>query len=127
MVHNQDDLLLLKDIVDCCIRIVTHTKKTKYYYFERDYDKQSIIERLLEIIGQAAKKISEDTHKNLPNIPWKKMIGLRNKLAHDYGEILKEWLLFISQNSIPDLLIELEKIEELKDHIVESKKKFGKF
>jgi len=42
---------------------------------------------------------------------------LRNKLAHDYGEILAERIWAISKNSIQELLKELEKIEEIKEYI----------
>ncbi|WP_148257332.1 HepT-like ribonuclease domain-containing protein [Treponema primitia] len=45
------------------------------------------------------------------------IIGLRNKLAHDYGEILAERIWNISKTSVPSLLIEIEKIEELKEYI----------
>jgi uncharacterized protein with HEPN domain len=71
----------------------------------------------LEIIGQAANKISIDTQNILKNIPWSNIIGLRNKLAHDYGEILAERIWIISRNSIQELLKELEKIDEIKEYI----------
>jgi uncharacterized protein with HEPN domain len=46
-------------------------------------------------------------------------MGLRNKLAHDYGEILTERIWNIAKTSVPELLIELKKIEELKRYIAE--------
>jgi uncharacterized protein with HEPN domain len=76
----------------------------------------------LEVIGQAANKISIECQSNLKNIPWKNIIGLRNKLAHDYGEILAERTWKISKDSIQGLLKELEKIDELKEY-VDSKRK----
>jgi uncharacterized protein with HEPN domain len=75
------------------------------------------VERQLEIIGQAANKISQETQNAIGNIPWGNIIGLRNKLAHDYGEILAERIWLISKKSIQELMNELEKIEELKDYI----------
>jgi uncharacterized protein with HEPN domain len=71
----------------------------------------------LEIIGQAANKISKETQDALGTIPWGKIIGLRNKLAHDYGEILAERIWNISKTSIQELLDELEKINEIKEYI----------
>jgi len=53
----------------------------------------------------------------LESIPWKNIIGLRNKLAHDYGEILAERIWVISRNSIQELKDELEKIDEIKEYI----------
>jgi uncharacterized protein with HEPN domain len=75
------------------------------------------VERQLEIIAQAANKIRKETQDTLENIPWGKIIGLRNKLAHDYGEILAERIWNISKVSMQELLNELGKIEEIKEYI----------
>jgi uncharacterized protein with HEPN domain len=72
----------------------------------------------LEVIGQAANKISKETQEQINNIPWGNIIGLRNKLAHDYGEILAEMIWNITKTSVPQLLKEIEKIEEIKEYIV---------
>jgi uncharacterized protein with HEPN domain len=53
----------------------------------------------------------------IKNIPWGNIIGLRNKLAHDYGEILAERIWNISKTSVPELLNEIEKIKEIKEYI----------
>jgi uncharacterized protein with HEPN domain len=75
------------------------------------------VERQLEVIGQAANKISKETQDAIKNVPWGNIIGLRNKLAHDYGEILAERIWRISNKSIPELMNELDVIEELKEYI----------
>ena len=111
---NEEDLALLYDIYECCVNITKVTKSITYYQYENDFIFKSTIERQLEIIGQASKKISAETQEKLPNIPWKKMIGLRNILAHDYGKILNDKIWLTSQQSIPELLAELLDIDELK-------------
>ena len=114
---NENDLSFLIDIVDCIIDINEFTKEIEFYEFEKDKMRKLAVERQLEIIGQAANKISKDTQNILENIPWPNIIGLRNKLAHDYGEILAERIWIISKNSVQELLKELEKIEEVKEYI----------
>jgi uncharacterized protein with HEPN domain len=114
---NENDLSYLIDIVDCIIDISEFTNSVEYYQFEKDKMRKLAVERQLEIIGQAANKISIEVQNNLKNIPWKNIIGLRNKLAHDYGEILAERIWKISKNSLQELLKELENIEELKEYI----------
>jgi len=114
---SEEDLSYLIDIVDCVIDIYEFTKSIEYYQFERDKMRKLAVERQLEVIGQAANKISIETQNNLKDIPWKNIIGLRNKLAHDYGEILAERIWGISKNSLQELMKELEKIEELKEYI----------
>ena len=112
---NEEDLSYLIDIIDCVMDINEFTKSIEYHQFEKDKMRKLAVERQLEIMGQAANKISIETQNNIKNIPWKNIIGLRNKLAHDYGEILAERIWGISKNSLQELIKELEKIAELKE------------
>jgi uncharacterized protein with HEPN domain len=121
---NENDLSYFIDIVDCIIDINEFTKSVEYHQFEKDKMRKLAVERQLEVIGQAANKISIETQNSLKNIPWKNIIGLRNKLAHDYGEILAGRIWKISKESLQELLIELERIEELKEYII-SKRNFA--
>jgi uncharacterized protein with HEPN domain len=114
---NENDLSYLIDIVDCILDITEFTKTVFYNDFEKDKMRKLAVERQLEIIGQAANKISKETQDFLKYVPWGNIIGLRNKLAHDYGEILAERIWNISKTSVPALLSEIEKIEEIKDYI----------
>jgi len=114
---NENDLSFLIDIIDCIIDINEFTNGIQFCEFEKDKMRKLAVERQMEVIGQAANKITKETQEDLKNIPWMNIIGLRNKLAHDYGEILAERIWTIAINSIQDLLKELEKIEELKEYI----------
>jgi uncharacterized protein with HEPN domain len=114
---NENDLSFLIDIIDCILDINDFTKSVEYYQFEKEKMRKLAVERQLEVIGQAANKISLETQNNLNNIPWKNIIGLRNKLAHDYGEILAERIWKISQESIQELFVELQKIEEIQEYL----------
>jgi len=114
---NENDISYLIDIVDCIVDINEFTDTVEYYQFEKDKMRKLAVERQLEVLGQAANKISIDAQNSLKNIPWRNIIGLRNKLAHDYGEILAERIWKISKNSLRELLKELETIEELKEYI----------
>ena len=114
---NENDLSYLIDIVDCIMDIQEFTKSIEYYQFEKDKMRKLAIERQLEIIGQAANKISIETQNNLKTIPWKNIIGLRNKLAHDYWEILAERVWAITKKPLQELFEELGKIEDIKKYI----------
>ena len=114
---NENDLSYLIDIVDCIMDINEFTDAIGFYQFENDKMRKLAVERQLEVIGQAANKISNETQSSIENIPWKNIIGLRNKLAHDYGEILAERIWKISKTSIQELLNELIKIKEIKEYM----------
>jgi len=117
---DENDLSYLMDIIDCIRDINEFTGSVEYCQFEQEKMRKLAVERQLEVIGQAANKISIETQEALKNIPWKNIIGLRNKLAHDYGEILAERIWAISKKPIQELLKELEKVEELKEYIKQS-------
>jgi uncharacterized protein with HEPN domain len=118
---NERDLSYLIDIVDCITDINEFTQSIHFSDFEKDKMRKLAVERQLEVIGQAANKISKETQNELKNIPWNNIIGLRNKLAHDYGEILAERIWNISKTSLQELLKEIEKIEEVKKYIVKKR------
>lgn len=67
-------------------------------------------ERKLEIIGEAARRVSEGFAKATPGIPWRGVIGLRNVLAHNYGEIDRERLYDTALRELPALISALESV-----------------
>jgi len=73
-----------------------------------DDDRRLATERRLEIIGEAARSISQAFRDAHPEIPWRQIIGLRNVLAHEYGEIRQERILAVVTDRIPSLVKALE-------------------
>jgi uncharacterized protein with HEPN domain len=79
--------------------------------FRRDRMRMLALERSMELIGEAARRVSEAFRKEHPELPWKEMIGLRNILAHDYGRIDHDRLYATAVKEIPPLVAELEKLQ----------------
>ncbi len=71
---------------------------------------RSAVERNLEIVGEAARRVSSETRDALTDIPWKSIIGLRNVLAHEYDQVRHEVLWRICRNELPLLIRQLEAI-----------------
>lgn len=65
-------------------------------------------ERTLEIIGEAARRVSTTFASEHPEIPWRQMIGQRNILAHEYGQIDHELLYKTASEDIPALIARLQ-------------------
>jgi uncharacterized protein with HEPN domain len=63
--------------------------------------------RLLEIIGEAATRVTAETRKNYPQIPWLAIVGMRNRLIHGYDQVDFDVLWDVVQNDLPPLLTEL--------------------
>ena len=68
------------------------------------------IERSVEIIGEAARCVSPTYQKSQPQIPWREIIGQRNIIAHEYGQIDHELLYKTAIEDIPELIVNIEKL-----------------
>lgn len=68
------------------------------------------ITRALEVIGEAANRISPEDRLRFPEIPWIEIVGLRNRLAHEYAVIDLSIVWNIATSDIPTLLDILEEI-----------------
>lgn len=68
------------------------------------------IERSVEIIGEAARCVSDTYRANHPEIPWRQIIGQRNILAHEYGQIDHELLYKTAVEDIPALITMIQTI-----------------
>lgn len=68
------------------------------------------VERHLEIIGEAPGKISQELRNLHPEIPWQKIVGLRNVLIHEYGDIDDVLVWEVASVHIPDLIGKLESL-----------------
>ena len=71
--------------------------------------------RLLEIIGEAANRISTEEQERYPQIPWVQIVGLRNRLIHGYDSVDFDILWQIITHDIPSLIAVLETIVRTED------------
>jgi uncharacterized protein with HEPN domain len=79
-----------------------------YARFEQDKLVRSAVERQFLILGEAARQVSAGFREQHPEIPWRGVVGLRNVLAHDYGEVLVERLWLYALERIPELIALLD-------------------
>jgi uncharacterized protein with HEPN domain len=103
MPNNPDDAPLW-DMLDAARAIMDFTSDKKAEDYLRDRMLRGAVERHLEIIGEAARKVSESFRARQPEIPWRRIIGLRNILAHEYGEIKHERIWALISGEIPGLV-----------------------
>jgi uncharacterized protein with HEPN domain len=101
MPNNQRDCAYLIDMISCCEDILDFTQGIDQNRFIADKMRRLATERQLETLGEAANHCTETLQHMYSQIPWSKIIGLRNKLAHDYGEILSIRIWNIAVQFIP--------------------------
>jgi len=63
----------------------------------------------IEIIGEAASKVTEPTRTRLPSVPWIELVGMRNRLIHAYFEIDLDRVWSTLDADLPPLVVELER------------------
>jgi uncharacterized protein with HEPN domain len=69
-----------------------------------DEDLRLRVERRIEIIGEAARRVSDAFREAHPEIPWHKIIAQRNVLAHEYGDVDDEIMWDVATISVPELI-----------------------
>lgn len=80
------------------------------------------IERMLTIIGEAAKNVSPQLREKYPEIPWKEIAGMRDKIVHHYFGVDYEAVFLTVQDDLPLLKQGILKILEEADHRGDSMK-----
>jgi len=80
----KDNRSYIEHILQAIDRIYKYTQGISRDDFDRNEMLQDAVIRNIEIIGEAAKNISNSFKKTYPEIPWREMSGMRDKLIHDY-------------------------------------------
>lgn len=102
--------LYLQDILTSIQRIEEYTKDLSSKDFENDWKTIDAVVRNLEIIGEAAKNMPEETMEKYPEIPWSSMVTMRNKIIHEYFGVDVEILWKTIKEDLPPLKAQIEKI-----------------
>ena len=93
------------------IEYIENTKqKTDEHSFLSDETLKRSFVRSIEIIGEAAKKLTDDFRQEHNEIPWPKISGMRDKLIHDYFGIDYNLVWDVVEHSLPELKKQLMKI-----------------
>lgn len=110
MPQELNDQSYLFDMLDSAKAIVQMVSGMSLQQYKTDRRTRRAVEREVEIIGEAARKVSMPFQQAHPEIPWKKVMGQRHKLAHEYGEIEDEILWHVATVSVPELIKLIEPI-----------------
>lgn len=107
---NRTNLEFLCDIQESIQRISSYTTDMTYDEFQMDTKTQDAVIRNLEVIGEAVKNLSMEFRDQYPNVPWKSIAGVRDRLIHHYFGIDLEivWNIVIAE--LPDVALQISEI-----------------
>jgi len=104
---SRDALLSVADIVAAGDAIRRFTDGVTFEAFAANEEKRAAVEREVFIVGEAAARLPEEWKRQQPEVPWRKIVGLRNLLAHGYWVIDAEELWDIARNKVPEFVAQL--------------------
>lgn len=106
----RSDKEFLKDIQEAVQRIVQYTRGMGYEKFVEDTKTQDAVVRNLEIIGEAVKNLPVEVRAAYPQVPWKGMAGMRDRLIHDYFGVNLDIVWQIVATELPGVIEQIAAI-----------------
>jgi uncharacterized protein with HEPN domain len=79
--------LTLRQIVEVCDKALEFKNSTTWEEFRGDWRKQMLGERLVEVLGEAVKRLPDELRNRHSQVPWKKIAGTRDYIAHGYDSV----------------------------------------
>jgi uncharacterized protein with HEPN domain len=102
------DAALLWDMAEAARRAVEFIHDKTFDDYRTSSLVQYAVERAIEILGEAANRVSREFQEAHPEIPWRQMVGQRNVLIHEYGDVDHALVWSVVQKHIPALLAQIE-------------------
>jgi uncharacterized protein with HEPN domain len=100
----------LQDMLEAERRIGEYSVGMTFEAFRGDHKTQDAVIRNLEIIGEAAKNIPESFRRKYPDLPWKEMAGMRDRLIHHYFGVNLDIVWDVVRGELPGVIKDIEGI-----------------
>jgi uncharacterized protein with HEPN domain len=99
----QSAIARLSDILEAIENISTLTTDVSLEEFEGDWQKRWMVERGIEIISEASRRLPDDLKQRHPEIPWQKVASIGNVLRHEYERVAPAILWKLAQDELQPL------------------------
>jgi uncharacterized protein with HEPN domain len=102
-------IILFEDLFSSIEKIESYTKDFSYNDFFSNHMVIDAVVRNIEIIGEIAKQIPDNIKNDIPEIPWKALSGIRNRIVHEYFNIDVSIIWQIITKDLPELKRNIKK------------------
>ena len=104
------DRILLRHMLDAALKVRYFIQGRSRGELDSDEMLALAVIRLLEVMGEAARGLSEEIKDKNPQVPWKQITGTRDRLIHGYFDVDLDIIWNIVNRDLPPLIKELEKL-----------------
>jgi uncharacterized protein with HEPN domain len=108
MQPEQRDVSYLWDMLEAARKVAEFTRSVTLSEYSENPMLHLAVERAIEIIGEAANRVSPAFQQAHPEIPWRRIVAQRNVLVHEYGDIEHALIWDLVQRQIPILVEQLQ-------------------
>lgn len=106
----RDDAIRVKHMIDAAREALSFAKDKTRQNLSSDRMLTLSLIKSIEIIGEAASTVTEETRNQYPEIPWRNIVGMRNRLIHVYYDIDLDRVWDTITDDLPGLIVLLNKI-----------------
>ena len=107
---HHDDSVFLGHMLDTAHKVVGRVRKVTRSDFDADEDLRDAIAYRVQIVGEAASRLSKEFRERNSQIPWNRIIGMRHRIVHSYMDVDYDILWEVATKSLPEFI---EMTEEL--------------
>ncbi len=110
-----EDRVYLVDMLEAARLAMAYVQGASRAEFLRDLRLQDSVIRRLAILGEAARRVTQETRQTLLQVPWAQLIAMRNLLIHEYDDVDADIVWATVQQDLPQLIAELEPLDLASD------------
>ena len=106
----KDDNIYLAHMLDMARKAVDKVRGMDREAYNNDENLRLALAHLVQVIGEAARRVSPAVRASCPNIPWTDIIGMRSKIVHDYMDVDEDVVWEVVTQDLPPLVTILEQV-----------------
>jgi uncharacterized protein with HEPN domain len=101
------DAASLLDMLESARAVVTYVGQASYEEYLANDMLRAAVERRIEVIGEAARRVSDEFKRSTPQVPWQIIIARRHIIAHNYDRLANDKIFRVATTHVPTLIVAL--------------------